>query len=457
MRNNLQIALVAGFCFTLASIISCSGDSESEPDASSSSAYTGDMGSCDEYFGDSISNRVIYVNGSWRGSENGTLSNPYRTIQAAIDAASDSEIDIIRVAQGTYREAVNISQKKVQLLGDSANKTFIEGTSAAPCISVNIDAREIPGSLVICGFTIRGGKRGIELSGGWSGNLSNITIKNNIIEGNNLSAGDDTRGGGIGLEGTDVTIQGNLIRNNRAERGAAIGGTSDDISNFLIADNRIENNKGYGDHAGGVIINGTGTITRNIFDGNVIDAESSNGYGWGGAITIVNYDTTKLITLSHNVWRNNRAPSRGGAVFVDEAAKVRIEHDLFYKNESKESGSAIYVDEDYDHNPSILYLDNCTVSGNISTNGSTGAALYVEASNAYVQNSIFWNNGSDFEVVEGGHLTVNYTLTQQNFTGGTGNISSDPLFVNASAGDFSLKPNSPAIKAGNGGVKLGIE
>jgi hypothetical protein len=68
---------------------------------------------------------------------------------------------------------------------------------------------------------------------------------------------------------------------------------------------------------------------------------------------IFNYDTTKLITLSHNIWRNNSAPSRGGAVFVDEAAKVRMEHELLYNNKTKESGSAIYVDADYEYNPSV--------------------------------------------------------------------------------------------------------
>jgi hypothetical protein len=424
----------------------------------------------DDNSGSNISTRVICVDGSWTGSQEGTSANPYRTIQAAVNAASNSEIDTIKIAQGTYLEAVSISQKKVQLLGGfsrsdnfaSANPqeriTIIEGTHVAPCILVNIDEREIPGSLVISGFTIRKGQRGIEISNGWSEFTKNITIKANIIEENDVRDATDDRGGGIGLEGTNVTIQGNIIRRNKADRGAAIGGTSNEISNFLIADNRIENNDGYGDHAGGVIIGGTGKITRNVFDRNVVN----HAYGWGGGILIVNDDTTKLITLSHNIWRNNHAPSRGGAVFVDEASKVIMIHELLYNNTSDDSGSAVYVDERWNHEPSILYMDNCTVSGNTSS----GAALYVEASTATVQNCIFWNNGSNFEVAAGGgSLTVNYTLTQQSFTG-TGNISSDPLFANASTGDFHLQSshgrfnpstglfvndsvNSPAIDAGD--------
>ena len=416
----------------------------------------------------------ICVDGSSSGSENGTPSNPYRTIQAAVNAASNG--DIIKVAKGTYSEAVQISQKKVQLLGGfsgsgdfnsanpQANPTIIAGTSAAPCIWIDIDMM-ISGSLTINGFTIRNGQRGIELSGGWSDFLDNITIENNIIE-NNGETGTSQRGGGIGLEGKNVTIKNNIIRNNKSDRGAAIGGTSSFIVDFLIAGNRIENNTGYGDHAGGVIINGTGTITRNIFDGNVT-AASDPSYGWGGAITIVNYDTVKLITLSHNIWRNNYAPDRGGAVFVDEAAKVRMEHELFYNNTTRKSGSAIYVDADYDYNQSVLYMYNCTVSNNLTDGGE--AAMYVQGSITHIENCIFWNNGSDFECIDDGtalaKLNVNYTLSQQGFAG-TGNISSNPLFADAATGDFHLKSkagrfdpvtqqfvndnlNSPAIDAGN--------
>ena len=423
-----------------------------------------------------FSQNQICVDGSSGGSENGTPSNPYHTIQSAVAAASNG--DIVKVAKGTYSEAVQVSQKKVQLLGGfagsgdfnsanpQANVTIIEGTNAAPCILIYIDAQAISGSMTISGFTIRNGKQGIALSGGWSGFLDNIKIENNIIENNGIQ-GTGQYGGGIGLEGNNVSIQYNLIRNNHAGRGAAIGRTNTP-TNFLIADNRIENNTGYDDHGGAVIMDGTGTITRNIFDGNVVAADENITWGWGGGIVITNYDTTKVITLSHNIWRNNYAPDRGGAVFVDEAAKVLMENELFYNNTTQKSGSAIYVDADWEYNPSVLYMNNCTVSGN-STDEPDGAALFVQGSIAHVENCIFWNNGSDFEAIDDlpalAHLTVNYTLTQKGFTG-TGNISPDPCFADAPNEDFHLQStagrfnpatglfvndtkHSPAIDAGN--------
>ena len=428
----------------------------------------GFMGCCLALF----SQNQICVDGSSGGSGDGTPSNPYHTIQIAVEAASNG--DVIKVAKGNYSEVVQISQKKVQLLGGFAgggdfnsanpqtNVTIIEGTDDAPCVLVYMD-KQISGALTINGFTIRNGERGIELSGGWSGFLDNITIENNIIENNGTQDG-GKRGGGIGLEGNNVTVKNNLIRNNQSGRGAAIAVT-DKLNNFLISDNRIENNTGYADHAGGVSICGTGTVTRNIFNGN--EAAKNCGYGWGGAILIFGDDNTDTaVTLSHNVYYNNSAPSRGGAVFIDDRAIVQMEHELLYNNTSGESGSAIYVDADWNYNQSTLYMDNCTVSGN---NANGAAALFVQGSIAHIQNSIFWNNGKDFEFMDDppavATLTVDYTLTQQGFSG-TGNISDNPLFANAANGDFHLQStagrfdpatgqfvsdgvNSPAIDAGN--------
>jgi hypothetical protein len=172
--------------------------------------------------------------------------------------------------------------------------------------------------------------------------------------------------------------------------------------------------------------------------------------------------------MSYNVYRNNRAETYGGAVFVDESSKVQMDHELFYNNTSKNHGSAIFVDSESTPNkPSVLYMNNCTVTGN-TTDSGTNTAMYVQASIAHVQNCIFWNNGKDFELYNEpspAKLTVTYTLTQQGYAG-TGNISADPLFANASGGDFHLRSkggrynpangqfvidatSSPAIDAGN--------
>ena len=429
-----------------------------------------------------FSQSQICVDGNSGNTGDGSPTNPYRTIQEAVIKASNG--DIIKVAKGTYSEAVQIVNKKVQLLGGFAgngdfssanpqeNKTTIKGTNTAPCIFVSIQGAAISGTLIINGFTICDGERGIELADGWSESMDNITIENNIIENNGIHGTPNNPpslgGGGIGLGGSNITIKNNVIRNNAAGRGAAIGRTDKRIVNFLIDGNLIQNNKGYDNHAGGVDICGKGTITKNFFDGNVTGL--SYDYGWGGAILTVNEaieDPTMLITLSYNIYHSNYAPSRGGAVFVDDGSNVEMNHELLYNNTTtKESGSAIYVDADGNKRPSVLNMNNCTVWGNSTTNSPNGAAIFVQGSTTHIQDCIFWNNGNDFESIDDGQvalLTVNYTLTQQGFAG-TGNISSDPLFADAANGDFHLKSkggrfslsgwindseHSPAIDAGN--------
>ncbi len=44
--------------------------------------------------------------------------------------------------------------------------------------------------------------------------------------------------------------------------------------------------------------------------------------------------------------------------------------------------------------------------------------------------------------------TLNYCCTTPLPTDGVGNITTDPRFVNAAAGDFRLRPDSPCIDAG---------
>ena len=93
-----------------------------------------------------------------------------------------------------------------------------------------------------------------------------------------------------------------------------------------------------------------------------------------------------------------------------------------------------------------------------------GNAVYVGRSDAdapmpvvTITNSILWGNaGTDLLVVDA-DVTVTYTLSEEGIDG-EGNLSDDPRFTDASTGDFSLGPSSPAPGAGDpatGGADLG--
>jgi len=80
-------------------------------------------------------------------------------------------------------------------------------------------------------------------------------------------------------------------------------------------------------------------------------------------------------------------------------------------------------------------LDHVTVSGN--TAGGSGGGLYAAAgSTVSIDNSILWNNGTT-EIGSFDNVATAYSIVAG---GADGAMDEDPLFVNAPALDFSLRP-----------------
>src|SRR5439155_13537642 len=194
-------------------------------------------------------------------------------------------------------------------------------------------------------------------------------------------------------------------------------------SDFTITDNLIENNSGYDDHSGGVDLvplpiaaAGNGTFSRNVLRGNV--ASKAFNYGWGGGMLIAgneNPPSLKSLTLSHNVWTGNTAPSVGGALFVDDGATVVLEHELMYANSTSAfdgGGGAIFLDGTANGTGSSLTIVSSTIADNSSLM-QLGNGVYVqEFSSLTVTNSIFWGNTDDFLKDDTSTITVTYTDSQ---------------------------------------------
>src|SRR5208282_2224108 len=81
-------------------------------------------------------------------------------------------------------------------------------------------------------------------------------------------------------------------------------------------------------------------------------------------------------------------------------------------------------------------LNNCTLVGNSA--GSGGGGFSCTLNNCIIYYNYGGNNYGD---------SFNYCCTPD--TGGTGNITNAPLFVNQSGGDLHLQSGSPCINAGN--------
>lgn len=432
------------------------------------------------------------------GVANGSATKPFTTIQAAVAAAQAD--DVIKVARGTYSENVVIPDTTLQLQGGfvggtesayatgkagdfavatpATNVTRIVGASDEPTLYVRFQTNTTVG---IDGFNISGGLHGIYVQPNSGENeVATVLITHNVIENNGpaalQSSGGDFafNGGGIYTVNAKVTISNNVIRNNNANRGGGLYVASE--VDYTVTDNLIANNTGYDDHGGGVVLVplpvaavGTGAFSRNVISGNV--ASKAYTYGWGGGMLVPgepnNPTAYKPVILSNNVWNGNSAPSVGGALFVDDGAKAMLDHELMYGNFTTSpvsSGGAIFLegsgggDENMGNDVgSMMTITNSTFANNYNNNTESqrGNGVFVdEFSKLTVSNSIFWDNVDDLDVDETSTLTVTYSDVQETWPG-TGNISVDPLFANAAAGDYHLKsPNGrfdPTARGGAGG------
>jgi hypothetical protein len=162
-------------------------------------------------------------------------------------------------------------------------------------------------------------------------------------------------------------------------------------------------------------------------------------------------------TGAHPVFRNcqfiDNWAIRGGAVQI-AAGKATFEHCLFTGNYVDGGyGNAIYS-----YNDSELNIICCTFEDNST---ASSPVLYMDTSPTLLTSTIIANNACNSPVENhSGSLTVEYLDVYGNSSGdyvGTlegkngvaGNISQDPLFVDASTGDFHLMQASPCVDAGD--------
>ena len=125
-------------------------------------------------------------------------------------------------------------------------------------------------------------------------------------------------------------------------------------------------------------------------------------------------------TLNRCIVSNNYAAHEGGGMYIGDANNC-----LFTGNSAGEySGPGLNVN-----------FNNCTIVYNADGPGVCWL------NNCIVYNNTAWNSDS--------YSTFNNCCTIPLPTGGTGNFTNDPVFVNAAGGNFRLQTNSPCINSGS--------
>jgi formylglycine-generating enzyme required for sulfatase activity len=210
-----------------------------------------------------------------------------------------------------------------------------------------------------------------------------------------------------------------------------------------------------------------GTESENtVIDGfTVINGYSSSGQDWGGN-GIVDVREAGL-SLKNCVFRNNEAvvtylTTSAGIIAKTGGAGTRVVVDncLFYQNTvtgGKWGNVGLASVICYLGVNSTIDITRCTIANNtLNSNGTVGGIVIRTAGK--IENTIVWNNGP---VVPSAITApgVSYTIcdgVMSDFNGAaiTGALNGNPLFVNASTGDYSLGIGSPARDTGNPATAL---
>ncbi|HET7541197.1 MAG TPA: hypothetical protein VFK05_15070 [Polyangiaceae bacterium] len=236
-------------------------------------------------------------------------------------------------------------------------------------------------------------------------NVKNITVESSNFVGNTALAkngGTTAAGGGLYATGT-VKIKNSSFRNNLVSAGTSSSGAG------FLCDSGC-----------------AAQLVAVTFDGNVAKPISGTSYGMGGAL----YFRGISLALDDCQFTNNQAKAYGGAI-----------------------RTAV--------NPSAVTIRSSTFYGN---SAATGGAVYLSNGPASFLNSIFWGNTATVQgsqVFNAGSVasTVRACNVQDSgFTGASGNIDQNPLFVSTTAGalDLRLQSGSPCVNSG-ANADLGLD
>jgi len=373
---------------------------------------------------------VYYVSAEAAGANDGSnWENAYPDLQTALSNVSSG--DTIVVAKGTYKPSTY-----------SRTATF-----------------EM--------------KAGVKVFGGFNGNeeINAASIDNRDFESHETILSGDL----YGNDETSITENSyNVVTFNSND---AIMSNTTILDGFSISDGNANASSGTNRKRGGGIYmmigyqNDCSPLLRNLIIENNT-AKNGGGIYMDGA---VNSNAKNEALLENIIFRNNEANDTyagGGALYLSAIPTSNCEPSLknivFERNNSTHNGGAVYISGGYVGGVGYAapIFSNSTFYGN--TCGSTlGTAVHVSpqdgTANPVYNNVIFFGN-DEYQVYNstGGEGTVNASYNHCLITGspstgwnadlGTdagGNIEGDPLFVDASKGEFTVFDNSPVIGAGD--------
>jgi len=350
-------------------------------------------------------------------------SGSYPTIQDGIDAANAG--DTVQVAAGTYYERITL-KSDVYVLGAGNTVTTINGSALGAVVT----ATNVNSAAKFDGFTITNGSGFSALGGGIYLSNGDLTISNCRIT-ENQTSGTLAKGGGVYCtSGSSATIEDCEITLNTSKHGGGIyiDSCAPTISNCQIMENTATGD----DHGGGIYLTGSSS------SGLIVDCTISDSDGSGVYCGIYSHPVIENCTITGN-------EAYSGAGIDCYSSTPWVVNTVIANNTANPTagmGGGIYS---YFRDPTIV---NCVFYNNSAHRGSV---IYYWQCNPVFYNSILWVSPSatGFQIYSpaADPISVTYCDVEGGFTG-TGNISTNPDFVNAPGGNFHLAITSNCIDNG---------
>lgn len=339
---------------------------------------------------------LVFLGGTWlwqhtRWDKALNVPSEFDTIQAAIDAAEDG--DTVVISPGTYAGNINFKGKAITVTGEAPDDrsvveaTILDGERAG---SVVIFADGETGESVLTGLTIQRG------------------YPNEF-------------GGGIICDGASPTISKNLIKGNKAYRGAGMWCRD---SEARIIENIFKENTAK-HRGGGIFCQGQpGPLIRdNTFVKNTVDIDR------GGAIHCARSDAT----IEKNLIQGNKAPLHGGGISFYGRCNPLAKANTITENSARMGGG---ICSDADASPVIK---GNTIADNVGGDGG-GIICWKSSTTPKILNNDIVNNHS-YRYGGGGIVCNNGTSPVIKGNRIEGNTS-----VNPGGGISCMRGASPLIE-----------
>ena len=231
--------------------------------------------------------KVVFVDKSANGAEDGTSAHPYQSISEALDHVKKGTE--VRIKNGEYKENITIP-KDVKLVGDSENrdKVIIKARNEdKPTVQMKDETE-------MSYITVKGGRHGVRILPDAKAHLYNVVVKNSNRDGIHIdSAKTDKRHrvildtievtrndrAGIFAETRFITLINSYITLNKSDGVDFAMGTE-----AWLGDNSFSGNKGSGIKV--ILDNSSLSSKKNTIRNNGHDGIEVNTYGASGTLTL---------------------------------------------------------------------------------------------------------------------------------------------------------------------------